>query len=97
MSRLLLAAAVAAALAGCYAPKLKSGNLRCADSEPRCPTDFYCAATTNTCWAKGTAPPPYGAFWTSNGGGSSLSAEGARVDFTVSGKAHGIIGDQVYP
>ena len=84
-------------LAGCFAPDLKSGNLRCADGPTRCPTGFYCATVTNTCWENGSAPPPFGAFWTSNGGGSAVSDSGAQLSTTIGGKPYGYFSDQTHP
>ncbi|SRR6266545_2443698 len=90
-------ALVASMVGGCFAPDYKSGNLRCADGDPACPTGFYCAAVTHTCWKDGSQPPPFGAFWTSCGGGSGTSESGARLDVTVGGKPYGYFSDHTHP
>jgi hypothetical protein len=43
------------ALAGCYAPDVPNGALRCSD-DGRCPRGFYCEGTTLKCFRDGTGP-----------------------------------------
>jgi hypothetical protein len=73
----------AALAGGCFAPDYTPGNLHCADGSHSCPSGYYCAQSTHSCWKNGTSPPPFGTFWTSNGGGSVRSASGTQLNVTI--------------
>jgi hypothetical protein len=81
----------AALVGGCFSPDYTPGNLHCADGSHKCPVGYYCAQSSNSCWKDGTSPPPFGAFWTSSGGGSGKSGSGAQLSVTIGGGPGGRI------
>jgi hypothetical protein len=53
--RAVALAILLAALGGCDAPTYENGHLKCAPSEPRCPSGLHCAGD-QTCWHDGQDP-----------------------------------------
>jgi hypothetical protein len=41
---------------GCGSGDPANGTVKCALTQPQCPSDYVCYSVTNTCWKRGTVP-----------------------------------------